>query len=307
MKLPTTNFLNSILVETWCLLFRILPPYPKQKPGLYSIGSPTPESPVLVTGNFVLTVHRLRKALRKTSLWILVADSAGINVWCGAGAGFFSVQKITTAIRLSGLEHTVSHRNIILPQLCANGISRQELEEESGWSCRWGPIRAEDIPAFLTRGETTPDMRRLRFPLRKRLEMSTAAFGFYSLLLLLPLFLLWRRMFLPVTTAFAGLTFVYAVIHPWLPGKDGLAKSLSLTLAAWGGLFLTTHWFLSLSPLRTFHWMIGLAGLSVFTAAELQGMSPLMRGEQSNWIWEGVIAVLLGLTAYLVPLLVGWR
>ena len=59
--------------------------------------------------------------------------------------------------------------------------------------------------------------------------------------------------------------------------------------------------------LQLFHWAVGLTGLSVFTAAELQGMSPLMRGEQANWTREALIAVLLGAVYWLVPLAGWWR
>ena len=58
---------------------------------------------------------------------------------------------------------------------------------------------------------------------------------------------------------------------------------------------------------RLFKWVVGLTGLSVFTAAELQGMSPLMRGEQANWGWEAAIAMVLGLIYWLTPLALGWR
>jgi hypothetical protein len=50
-----------------------------------------------------------------------------------------------------------------------------------------------------------------------------------------------------------------------------------------------------------------LTGLSFFTAAELQGMSPLMRGEQANWGWEAVIGLALFGIYWLVPLAAGWR
>ncbi len=58
---------------------------------------------------------------------------------------------------------------------------------------------------------------------------------------------------------------------------------------------------------RLFNWAIGLTALSVFAAAELQGMSPLMRGEQGNWKWEGLIGAVLALLYWLVPLGLGWR
>jgi hypothetical protein len=56
-----------------------------------------------------------------------------------------------------------------------------------------------------------------------------------------------------------------------------------------------------------FNWAIGLTALSVFTGGELQGMSPLMRGEQANWGWEALVGGVLILTYWLAPLALGWR
>ena len=56
-----------------------------------------------------------------------------------------------------------------------------------------------------------------------------------------------------------------------------------------------------------FRWGIGLAGLSIFTAAEMQGSSPLMRGEQANWIPEAILGAVLLVVYFLVPLLLGWN
>ncbi len=55
--------LKTLLTDLWCLFFRIIPPYPKVKTGLYAIGNPDRKSPVLVTGNFDLTVRRVVRAL----------------------------------------------------------------------------------------------------------------------------------------------------------------------------------------------------------------------------------------------------
>ena len=97
------------------------------------------------------------------------------------------------------------------------------------------------------------------------------------------------------------------MVHPWLPGRDGLYKSIPLTVIALAGLFVYTLLGNPLPAQQIFHWAVGLTGLSVFTAAELQGMSPLMRGEQANWSWEAIIALVLGAVYWLVPLAVGWR
>jgi SAM-dependent methyltransferase len=301
--------LRTLLLDGWLLFFRILPPYPKVRTGLYAIGNPTPDSPVLVTGNFDLTVRRLVKAIEgRVDAWVLVADSAGINVWCGAGGGYFTAEKVIAAVKSSRLEKAVRHHALILPQLCANGVDGWRILRETGWRVHWGPVKARDIPAYLAakRGKTDA-MRWVRFPLRDRLEMVTVTLGFYGLLILLPVLFFWRHMFWPIAFSLVGLSYFYAVVHLWLPGRDGLTKSIPLTLISLGGLVVYVKLGHPLPDVSFFHWIVGLTGLSVFTGAELQGMSPLMRGEQANWGWEALIGLVLGAIYWLVPLALGWR
>ena len=137
--------------------------------------------------------------------------------------------------------------------------------------------------------------------------MVTVTLGFYALLILLPVFIFWRSLFWPITFSLLGLSYFYAGAHPWLPGRDGLYKSIPLTLIALTGLFVYTTLWHPLPTLNLFHWVVGLTGLSVFSGAELQGMSPLMRGEQANWGWEAIIGIILGAVYWLVPLAMGWR
>jgi hypothetical protein len=61
------------------------------------------------------------------------------------------------------------------------------------------------------------------------------------------------------------------------------------------------------SQTQLFNRAIGLTGLAVFIGAELQGMSPEMRGEQANWGWEALIAAVLLTLYWVVPVLSGWR
>jgi ubiquinone/menaquinone biosynthesis C-methylase UbiE len=301
--------LRTVLLDLWLLFFRIIPPYPKVRTGLYAVGNPTRDSPVLVTGNFDLTVRRLIKAIDgQVDAWLLVADSAGINVWCGAGGGYFTAEKVIAAVRSSHLEQVVRHHALVLPQLCANGVDGWRIRQETGWGVHWGPAKAQDIPAYLAaRRKKTDAMRWVRFPLTDRLEMVTVTMGFYGLLILLPVLLFWRHSFWPITFSLVGLSYFYAVVHPWLPGRDGLYKSIPLALIALTGLLVYTTLWRPLPAISLFHWMIGLTGLSVFSGAELQGMSPLMRGEQANWGWEAIIGLALAAIYWLVPLALGWR
>jgi len=300
---------RTLMLDLWTLLQRIIPPYPKVRPGLYAVGQPDPGSPVLVTGNFYLTVRRLVRAIEgQVDAWVLVADSAGINVWCAAGGGYFTAEKVISAVKSSHLEEVVKHHALILPQLCANGVDGWRVREGTGWGVHWGPARAEDIPAYLrARRKKTDEMRWVRFPLKDRLEMVTVTLSFYGLLILLPVLVFWRNLFWPVAFSLVGLSYFYGVVHLWLPGRDGLIKSIPLTLITLVGFLIFTSIWDPLPPVRMFNWALGLTGLSVFTAAELQGMSPLMRGEQANWGWEAVIGAVLGLVYWLLPLAVGWR
>jgi SAM-dependent methyltransferase/xanthosine utilization system XapX-like protein len=300
---------RSLLIDLWALFLRIIPPYPRVRPGLYAVGNPDRRSPVLVTGNFDLTVRRLVRAIDgQVDAWVLVADSAGINVWCAAGGGYFTAEKIIAAVRSSRLDEVVDHHALILPQLCANGIDGWKVRQETSWGVHWGPARAADIPAYLAaKRHKTDAMRWVRFPLKDRLEMVSVTVGFYGLLILVPVLIFWRSMFWPVAASLIGLSYFYAVVHPWLPGRDGLIKSIPLAAIALAGLAVYTLLVVPLPAPRLFRWVVGLTGLSVFTGAELQGMSPLMRGEQANWGWEVVIGAVLGLVYWLVPLAVGWR
>jgi ubiquinone/menaquinone biosynthesis C-methylase UbiE len=298
--------LRTVLLDLLLLFVRI--PY-KFRTGLYAVGHPDASSPVLVTGNFDLTVRRLVKAIDgQVDAWVLVADSAGINVWCAAGGGYFNAEKVIAALKSSHLNEVVRHHALILPQLCANGVDGWRIRQETGWGVHWGPVRAADIPAYLAaKRKKTDAMRWVRFPLKDRLEMVTVMLGFYSLLILLPVLIFWRHLFWPVTASLVGLSYFYAITLPWLPGRDGLYKSIPLTVITLAGLLAYNTFGNPMPTQQLFHWVVGLTGLSIFTAGEFQGMSPLMRGEEANWSREAVIGAILGAIYWLVPLALGWR
>jgi len=308
-RLTGARTLRTVLIDMWASLFRILPPYPQVKPGVYAVGEPGRDSPLLVTGNFELTVRRLVRAIEgEIDAWILVVDSGGINVWCAAGGGFLTADKIIGALHISGLSEYLQHHALILPQLCANGVEGWRIREQTGWGVHWGPARAVDIPDYLARGrKKTDDMRWVQFPLRDRMEMTAVTLGFYALLILIPIAIFWRSMFWPTLIAMVALSAFYAVALPWLPGRDGLAKSLPLALIGLAGMLVYSTLWDPASIDILFARAIGVSALSVFIAAELQGMSPLMRGEQANWGWEAVIGGLLGLAYWLIPTVAGWR
>jgi len=111
-----------------------------------------------------------RRALRGLGAWLLVLDTDGVNVWCAAGKGTFSTEELCRRIESTGLGSVVSHRRLILPQLGASGVAAHTVAKATGFTVVFGPVRAEDIPAWLRAGRRkTPAMRTVQFGLVDRL------------------------------------------------------------------------------------------------------------------------------------------
>jgi hypothetical protein len=142
-------------------------------PGLYAAGAPTAESPVLVSANYKLSFDTLRRSLEGIDAWILVLDTKGINVWCAAGKGTFGTRELEQRVTAARLDQVVSHRTLILPQLGAPGVSAPEVKKLTGWTVRYGPVRAEDIRAYLAAGQKKDEaMRTVRFALADRMAVA---------------------------------------------------------------------------------------------------------------------------------------
>lgn len=145
----------------------------KVEPGLYSVGKPDSFSPVLVTANYKMTFDRLRKELKGLNTWILVLDTQGVNVWCAAGKGTFGTRELINRMQIVQLDKVVSHKNLILPQLGAPGVSAYEVLKSSGFKVLYGPVRAEDIKEYLHLGmKATTEMRTVNFSAFDRLVLT---------------------------------------------------------------------------------------------------------------------------------------
>ncbi len=165
--------LRYTLIYVISVLTRFFP-FPA-KTGIYRIGNPTPDSPVLISGNYILSVELLKKELKGLNLYLLVANSRGINVWCAATGGHFSNHDVISVLKTSGIEDLVNHRRYILPQLSATGIERKVIRKKTEWWGEWGPVRASDIPYFLENsGKISRDMRTVEFPAKDRIDMAIA-------------------------------------------------------------------------------------------------------------------------------------
>jgi len=146
------------------------------EPGIYAVGNPDGSSQVLVTANYKLTLDVLRKELSGLSLWILVIDTKGINVWCAAGKGTFGNYELLKVLNKVKLKEIITHRRLILPQLGAPGVAAHVIGK-AGFEVVYGPVRAEDIRGFLENGMVKTDgMREVRFGFMDRLVLTPMEF-----------------------------------------------------------------------------------------------------------------------------------
>jgi NAD-dependent dihydropyrimidine dehydrogenase PreA subunit len=208
------------IVETLLRMF----PFPC-KTGVIEIGNPDRQAPVFLTCNFHLTVERVKRALSGMDCYLLVANSRGINVWCAATGGLFTNHDAISALKTSGIEDLVDHRHVVLPQLAGAGIEAQVVQKKSGWRVVWGPIYAEDIPAFVQNGcEKDSDMRTARFPWTQRVEVAVF-WGFpISVIAAFLAFLFWREAVLSLVFLIWGMGLVMLLSFPLyrhLIGSEG--------------------------------------------------------------------------------------
>jgi len=213
MKTRLGRCFRFVRIDVLQTLLRMLP-FPCRT-GLRQIGSPGRDAPVLLTGNFGLTVERVTRALQGIDAYLLVANSRGVNVWCAATGGLLTHHDVISVLETSGIAERVDHREVILPQLAATGIDGKVVHRKTRWRVVWGPVRAESIPAFLEAGmETNREMGTVAFPVRDRLEMAVA-WAFPISLLALLLTPLWAGAVLPLTALVWGFSLVIFLAFPW--------------------------------------------------------------------------------------------
>ncbi|MGC1375661.1 MAG: acetyl-CoA decarbonylase/synthase complex subunit gamma [Anaerolineales bacterium] len=119
------------------------------EPGVYEVGAPGPDAPLIVTTNFSLTYFSIKPEVEASRVptRILLTDSDGMSVLTAWAADKFSSSTITKALTQFQLAEKVSHKKIIIPGLVASLSG--ELEEESGWQVVVGPREASALPKFL--------------------------------------------------------------------------------------------------------------------------------------------------------------
>ena len=260
-------------------------------PGLYAIGSPTPDSQVIVSANYKMTFDILRRDMRGYDLWLLILDTKGINVWCAAGKGTFSSNEVIQRVRTAKLDKVVNHRNLIIPQLGAPGVSAHEISKACGFKVIFGPVRSADLPDFLDHGcQATASMRRVTFGLWERLVLTPVELVYtwkqvpWSILVLFilggigpdffSLSAAWNR---GGAASLAGLAALFCgavivpILLPWLPGQSFSLKGAVAGLAC--GFFAAIIFAADLDWLNTLALVISFGAISSWFAMHFTGSS----------------------------------
>jgi acetyl-CoA decarbonylase/synthase complex subunit gamma len=118
-------------------------------PGLKEFGTPNESSPVLFTSNFALTYYTVASDIESNKLnaYLIVVETEGSAIDSGVAGRKLTAERVADAIKESGIESKVKHRNIIIPGK-ASRISG-EIEELSGWKVQVGPRDSSEIPKYL--------------------------------------------------------------------------------------------------------------------------------------------------------------
>jgi acetyl-CoA decarbonylase/synthase complex subunit gamma len=285
--------------------------------GLYAVGTPDADAPVLVTANYKLTYDQVRAALAGRSVWLLVLETFGINVWCAAGKGTFGTGELVRRIAATRLSEIVRHRRLILPLLGATGVAAHRVEAQSGFRPHFAGIRISDLPRYLDDGtKVRPEMRELTFSLRERLLLAPVELR-GALRKALPFaaaaFLLgatgdgafdWRAGLDPVIGLLGAIlagTVVVPLLLPWIPGPSFAGKGaiVGVIWAVVWGLWHRDEWgilpwlaCLTLLPAVASFLALNFTGSTPFTSVsgvrrELRIGMPFLIG-----------AVVVGLVAY---------
>ncbi|MFA4876493.1 MAG: acetyl-CoA decarbonylase/synthase complex subunit gamma [Methanoregula sp.] len=121
----------------------------QMNPGIYRVGTPDKDSPVLMTVNFSLTFFTLQGYLESTRVpcYMLIVDTEGLSVLTAVAAGKLNETLVRDSLKKFGMENEVSHKKLIIPGYASPLSGR--IEDATGWKVLVGPRDAAEIGEFL--------------------------------------------------------------------------------------------------------------------------------------------------------------
>lgn len=254
--------------------------------GLRRIGNPDANSPVFLSGNYTLTVHRLMKVLAPFDCYLLVANSKGSNVWCAAGMNEYNEYDVIDAINVTGLKDVVAGRRIIAPPYAAPGIDTEEVTRQTGFKLAWGPTHLDDLPAYI------------RANYRRSEPMTLAQFGFVDRMeQALSTALVYCMTLFPVAFfyphyALISMGLIFLLHLTWfafwdiLPEERRWAKTLThlgVSLAGLAGV----AWYTRMPAEEVALWAATLAAIVVLISLDGCGSSTIYKTTPKRWLKKG--------------------
>ncbi|MEN6443537.1 MAG: acetyl-CoA decarbonylase/synthase complex subunit gamma [Methanoregula sp.] len=121
----------------------------QMNPGLYRVGTPGKDAPVLMTVNFSLTFFTLQGYLESTRVpcFLLIVDTEGLSVLTAVAAGKLNEFLVRDSLKKFAVENEVSHKKLIIPGYAAPLSGR--IEDATGWKVLVGPRDAAEIGEYL--------------------------------------------------------------------------------------------------------------------------------------------------------------
>jgi acetyl-CoA decarbonylase/synthase complex subunit gamma len=121
----------------------------QMNPGLYRVGTPGKDAPVLVTVNFSLTFFTLQGYLESSRVpcFMLIIDTEGLSVLTAVAAGKFNEILVRDSLKKFNVENEVSHKIVIIPGYAAPLSGR--IEDATGWKVMVGPRDAAEVGEYL--------------------------------------------------------------------------------------------------------------------------------------------------------------
>jgi len=123
----------------------------KVAPGVNEVGSPTKDSPVIVTTNFALTYYTVESDLssNKINCYLAAVDTDGIGVEAAVAGGQLTAAKIKDTFQKANFDFKdkTAHGTLILPGLAAR--LQGDVEDATGLRILIGPPDSGRIPGWM--------------------------------------------------------------------------------------------------------------------------------------------------------------
>ncbi len=123
----------------------------KVAPGVNQVGSPTKDSPVIITTNFALTYYTVESDLssNKINCYLAAVDTDGIGVEAAVAGGQLTAAKINDTFQKVNFDfkEKTTHSTLILPGLAAR--LQGDVEDVTGLRVMIGPPDSGRIPGWM--------------------------------------------------------------------------------------------------------------------------------------------------------------